>query len=239
MNNAPQNSTPQIDWQPVPPLEGVYEIRRSNGPVSLRAVAVDLGSRSVCVYSPVPKAGQTALQFLGSIGTPILLAPNAFHTLGLPEHAAGFADAKVVASKRASGRIHKKTGLVVHDLNALRERLPAHVALLELPPLRNGEVWLSVRSAGHCAWIVCDGFLNLQRMPSGAFGALLKMLRMGPGLSISATFKWMLKDRAAYREWLLAQIERDQPTILIPSHGQNINDPDLPVRLKELVRERL
>lgn len=239
MTNAPQNSTPPTDWQPVHALEGVYEIRRSNGPVSLRAVAVDLGSAAVCVYSPVPKAGQNALQFLGVLGTPILLAPNAFHTLGLPEHAAAFADAKVVASTRASGRIHKKTGLKVHDLNALRERLPAHIALLELPPIRNGEVWLSVRSAGHCAWIVCDGFLNLQRVPSGAFGALLKMLRMGPGLSISATFKWMMKDRAAYRAWLLAQIERDKPTMLIPSHGQIINDPNLPARLRELVHERL
>lgn len=239
MNNASQNSTPQIDWQPVQPLEGVYEIRRSNGPVSLRAVAVDLGSGSVCVYSPVPKAGQNALQFLSSIGTPILLAPNAFHTLGLPEHAAAFADAKVVASGRASGRIHKKTGLVVHDLNALRQRLPAHVAILELPPIRNGEVWLSVRSGGHCAWIVCDGFLNLHRTPSGAFGMLLKVLRMGPGLSISATFKWMLKNRAEYRDWLLAQIERDRPTILIPSHGQNINDPNLPARLRDLVHARL
>jgi hypothetical protein len=157
----------------------------------------------------------------------------------LPEHAAAFADAKVVASKRASGRIHKKTGLVVHDLNLLRERLPAHVALLELPPIRNGEVWLTVRSRGTCAWIVCDGFLNLQRTLPGALGMLLKWLRMAPGLSISATFKWMLKDRRVYREWLLAQIARDQPTVLIPSHGQVIDDENLPKRLVELVRTRL
>ena len=117
MNNAAQNSTPQIDWQPVAPLEGVYEIRRSNGPISLRAVAVDLGSGSVCVYSPVPKAGQNALQFLGSIGTPILLAPNAFHTLGLPEHVAAFADAscidqrnrQVVELDDSIGRVARRT----------------------------------------------------------------------------------------------------------------------------------
>jgi hypothetical protein len=239
MSNAPQNSTPPIDWQPVRPLDGVYEIRRSNGPVSLRAVAVELGSGSVCVYSPVPHAGQSALQFLSSLGAPLLLAPNAFHTLGLPEHAAAFADAKVVASDRASGRIRKKTGLPVHDLNTLRARLPAHVALLELPPIRNGEVWLSVRSANTCAWIVCDGFVNLQRTPPGALGMLLKLFRLAPGLSISATFKWMLKDHAAYRNWLLAQIERDKPTVLIPSHGQIINDPNLPTRLADLVRARL
>lgn len=68
---------------------------------------------------------------------------------------------------------------------------------------------------------------------------LLKTLRMAPGLSISATFKWMLKDRAAYRDWLLAQIEREKPTVLIPSHGQIINDANLPARLADLVRARL
>lgn len=239
MTNPAQNSTPQTDWQPIPPLEGVFEILRSNGPVPLRAVAVALEPGSVCVYSPVPHAGDNALRFLGSMGAPVLLAPNAFHTLGLPEHAAALTGAKVVASKRAAARIHKKTGLMVHELTTLRERLPAHVALLELPPIRNGEVWLSVRSNGKCAWVVCDGFLNLRRTPPGALGVLLKMFRMAPGLSISATFKWMLKDRVAYRDWLLAQISRDQPTVLIPSHGQIIHDDDLPKRLAELVHARL
>jgi hypothetical protein len=239
MNNDRQNSTPTPHWQPVPTLPGVFEIRRSHGPLPLRAVAVQLRPGAVCVYSPVPRAGNEALRQLGSWGKPILLASNAFHTLGLPEHAAAFAEARVVASERASGRIKRKTKLVVESLDVLRVQLPAHVSLLELPPVRSGEVWLSVRGSDSCAWIVCDGLLNVQRSPGGLLGVAMKLMRMGPGLSISSSFRWMVKDRHAYREWLLARIQEDQPTILIPSHGQIIQDRQLPSRLTQLAHDRL
>ena len=71
-----------------------------HGPIPLRAVAVELPDKRVCVYSPIPKAGAAAMDQLRAIGDPILLAPNAYHTLGLPEHATAFAEAPVVASDR-------------------------------------------------------------------------------------------------------------------------------------------
>jgi hypothetical protein len=220
-------------------MDGVFEIRRSHGPLPLRAVAVQLHAGSVCVYSPVPHVGEPALRQLGSWGKPLLLAPNAFHTLGLPEHAAAFGNTQVIASKRAARRIERKTQLDVQDLDVLRNQLGADVSLLELPPVRSGEVWLSVQRNGRCAWIVCDGFLNIARAPSGALGVFIKLMRMGPGLSISSTFRWMVKNRQHYRNWLLQRIAEDRPTMLIPSHGQIIVDPDLPTRLERLTRERL
>jgi hypothetical protein len=239
MTNHSGNSIPAPNWQPISGIDGVFEILRSHGPLPLRAVAVQLHAGSVCVYSPVPHMGEPALRQLGSWGKPLLLAPNAFHTLGLPEHAATFSNRQVIASRRAAGRIKRKTELDVQDLNVLTNQLPADVSLLELPPVRSGEVWLSVHRNGRCAWIVCDGFLNIVRSPPGALGFFVKLMRMGPGLSISSTFRWMLKNRQQYRNWLLERIAEDRPTVLIPCHGQIIDDPDLPARLERLTRERL
>lgn len=239
MTNPSGNSAANLDWQPVSGVDGVFEIRRWHGPLPLRAIAVQLHTGSVCVYSPVPHIGEPALRQLGSWGKPVLLAPNAFHTLGLAEHAAAFDDVRVFASRKAARRVGRKTGLAIHDLTTLRAQLPAEVSLLELPPVRNGEVWLSVRRSGTCAWIVCDGFLNILRVPGGALGMFMKLMRMAPGLSISSTFRWMVKNRQHYREWLIERVAEDRPTVLIPCHGQIIYDAELPKRLENLAQERL
>lgn len=223
----------------MPGISGVWEIRRKHGAIPLRAVAVDLGDDRVCVYSPVPNVGAAAMDQLRAMGRPIFLAPNAYHTLGLPEHARAFEDAPVIASDRAYKRIKRKTKLTIEDPRLLEANLPSHIALLQPPDMRNGEVWLSVRDANRCAWIVCDAFLNFERLPAGALGILMRLLRMGPGLAISSTFRFLTQDRRAYREWVLAKIAEDRPTMLIPSHGQVIDDERLPEHLERLVKRRL
>lgn len=86
---------------------------------------------------------------------------------------------------------------------------------------------------------VGDAFLNFPRLPGTAVGLGLKLLRMGPNLAIGTTFKLFVKDRRAYRDWLLAKIAEDKPTILIPCHGEVLVDDALPTRLEHLVRQRL
>lgn len=227
------------DWQPIAGLKGVWEIRRTHGVLPLRAIAVELPDKRVCVYSPVPHAGAAAMGQLRGMGKPILLAPNAYHTLGLPEHAKAFDEAPIVASDRAFRRIKNKTKLSVEDLRLLEVNLPPHMSLLQPPDLRNGEVWLSIRDASRCVWIVCDAFVNFSRLPATPFGLGLKVLRMGPGVAIGATFKLLLQDRRAYREWLLAKIAEEQPTMLIPCHGQVVDDDELSSTLERVVKQRL
>lgn len=226
-------------WRPIERLDGAWELRRTHGLLPLRAVAVRLSEGTLCVYSPVPKVGQVALQELGALGTPTLLAPNRYHTLGLKEHAGAFPDAPIVASTQAAPRVRKKTGLRIRELDALKQELPAHITLLQCPAARSGEVWLSIRGARHRVWVVADAFLNFERLSSGPAGLLLKALRMGPGLSIGSTWTWLLKNRSAYRDWLLTKIGEERPTVLVPSHGRIVVDDALPTRLEQLVRERL
>jgi hypothetical protein len=240
MNNPnPIPSGPSAnDWQPIAAIPGLWEIRGLHGVLPLRAVAVQLGA-NVCVYSPLPSCTREALAQLGSLGEPILLAPNAYHTLGLRPHSQAFPQAPVVASTRALARVERKSGLKVQDLSVLEAKLPPHVSLLRCPGARTGEVWLSVRGTDQRAWVVCDAFLNLQRAPKGVLGLIVKGLRLGPGLSISTSFKWLVKNRKAYRDWLLARIAEEQPTILVPSHGQILNELGLPRQMEQLVRARL
>lgn len=239
MNTPAQHGRTTAGWQPIAGLTGVWEIRRTHGALPLRAVAMDLGDKRVCVYSPVPHAGSAAMDQLRAMGRPVLLAPNAYHTLGLPAHAAAFEDAAVVASDGAFRRIKQKTKLSVEDLRLLEAHLPPHMSLLQPPGLRNGEVWISIRDADSAAWVVCDAFLNFPRLPATAFGLVMRLMRMGPGLAIGAIFKLMAKDRRGYREWLLAKIAEERPTRIIPCHGEVLVDDALPARLERLVRERL
>jgi hypothetical protein len=238
MSTPTQPVRSSTDWQKVAGLADVWELQRRHGALSLRAVAVALGNERVCVYSPVPRAGEAALEQLRAFGRPILFAPNAYHTLGLREHSAAFPEAPIVVSDRAFVRVKRKTQLSLQDLRLLAAWLPAHIALLEPPGVGNGEAWLSVRAADRCTWIVGDAFVNLPHLPSGVLGLVARALRVGPGLAISATFKYLAKDRRAYREWLLAQIAADRPTRLVPCHGEVLEDDRLPERLAALVRQR-
>jgi len=47
-----------------------------------------------------------------------------------------------------------------------------------------------------------------------------------------------LKDRAAYRAWILEALERERPTELWMSHGETVTREDLPEVLAELVKRR-
>jgi len=239
MHNPSSPHPPLTHWRAIAGIDDAWELTRTRGPVPLRAVALRVKDGAVCVYSPVPRSGEAALQELATLGDPILIAPNGYHHLGLREYANAFAMASVVASGRAAPRVGKKSDLHIQSLSVLQAKLPAHISLLQCPRTRNGEVWISIRGEQRRAWIVSDAFLNFRTLPSAPLGLLLKSLRMGPGLSIGATWKWLLKDPAAYRDWLLAAIAEERPTVLVPSHGRAVVDDDLPSRLEQLVRERL
>lgn len=225
-------------WLPIAGLNGVCELKGSGGAFPLRAVAIRLAEGCVAVYSPLPRPAPAALDELAQMGKPILIAPNAYHTLGLTGHAQRFGDAPIVTSDRAYARIRTKTKLAGQPLRLLEAYLPSNVAVLTLPDVRNGEVWLSIQQDGVRAWVVGDAFLNMSKKLAGLYGVAMSLMRAGPGLAVSTTFQFLVEDRAFYRDWLLEQIERERPTILVPCHGEIIRDESLPQQLEALVKRR-
>jgi hypothetical protein len=118
--------------------------------------------------------------------------------------------------------------------------LPEHVAVLELPGTRVGEVWLSVRSPRGVAWLVGDAIFNMKAARRFRPRLIQRITKAAPGLSMSQLMKWGgLRDRTAYKVWVLDRIAEDLPNRLVPLHGDVLEADDLPERLRALLDRRL
>jgi len=223
-------------WRPIADVDGLWHAERVAGNVPLRSVAVRLGDERLVVCSPVRELGARAHRELSRLGRPaFLVCPNHFHNLGIREYVAAYPGAVAVGSQKAAPRLARKTGQDVRDEGALAAALPSSVGVLVPPATRQGELWLSVALPdGGRAWIVGDGFFNLARTPRTFTGLLLWLLGVSPGLGIGGTFRLMLRDRAAYRAWLLDALEREKPTLIVPCHGDIVHEPGLAHRLRAL-----
>ncbi len=227
-------------WRPVLGADSVWRAESVVSGVPLRSVAVRLRDGQLAVYSPIRGLPRAAHAQLAALGRPALLvAPNHFHNLGLPEYASAHAGAAIVSSATAAPRLRRRCGHPVGDESALRARLPADAAVLVPPATRAGEMWLSLLTPAGRAWVVGDGFFNIARTPRTPMGLLLSALGISPGLRIGSSYRWLIRDRAAYRTWLLDQLSREAPTVLIPCHGEILSDSALPARLRQLVESRL
>ena len=101
-------------------------------------------------------------------------------------------------------------------------------------------------------WVVSDAFFTVAANARGVAGLFLRLTKTTPGLCIGRTFTWLaVRDRAAYRQWLDAQLDRDRPTRLITGHGEVLTDTadttgapgestrPLVDRLRAVIEERL
>jgi len=57
---------------------------------------------------------------------------------------------------------------------------------------------------------------------------------------MSQVVKWLILDnKKSFKQWILKQLEEDNPTVLIPSHGEVRYDPELKTNIKDLILNRL
>ncbi len=218
----------------------IWQAERIRLQVPLRSVAFSLVDGRLGIFSPILGLGADAHRGLTALGAPALLvAPNHYHHLGLGEYATTYPQTTIVGSAVAAHRLQKMCGRKVEDEARLRQALPPHISVLVPPGTRSGEMWLSVAGAEGRAWIVGDAFFNIVKTPRSLIGLILKLFGICPGLRIGASFRWLVKDRASYRTWLLAALAAERPTILVPCHGNILVGETLPDRLERLVRSRL
>ena len=221
-------------WRALDAKLGIHELEKKVASGwCWRSLAVSLGGGDVLVVSPI-RGTAGALDELGEAAA--VLAPNHFHYLGIAELAERSDAAVVSASAVAARRLEAKMGRALAPLDAIRERLPRGVTLLEPPGLKTGEVWLRAETDRGVAWAVGDAFFNVNDPVSGGMGFVLKLTATVPGLRVGRTFRWLgIGDRAAYRDWLQRRIEDDRPRVLIPAHGDVAEGEDLPERLAAIV----
>ena len=203
----------------------------------MRMIALKLNDGSILVYSPVPSPEGDCLKQLAQFGTvKFLLAPNYFHNLGLRPFLEHFPGSQVVASRQAISRLKKVTGVTAAPTAVIADKLPTGVSVIEPEGLKTGEIWLTANLKLGCAWILCDAFFNINKVPTTPFGFSLRLGGTAPGLRVSRVFRLIgIKDKSVYRKWLADRAGIDQPKLIIPSHGEILELADLSRRLTQLV----
>jgi glyoxylase-like metal-dependent hydrolase (beta-lactamase superfamily II) len=198
------------------PLLGAHYARGK-----VRMVALGLRGGGFVVVSPGATRQTDVFEALERRGQPrFLLAPNHFHNGGLALWKGRYPDAKLVADPKAHARLGRKVQGVggagaFGDLEALKAELPEGVRLFGPPMATQGEVWLSMPTAAGRAWYVCDAVVNDAKVP-----LLFRVLGFRPELMTNPLFKRLfLQSKAEYKAWMLAELEKDKPTLFIPSHG--------------------
>lgn len=228
------------------PLEGYSEVYVGQYIVpnfASNSVAIRCASREWVVVSPGEPLLRDWRRICPDDPTQIsLVLPNSYHFLGVGAWREAFPHARLYASAKASQRLRKKGLLGIRCLEEEGPDLPEHYKVLTPPGHRGGDVWLSkkVGEAG-ALWVTCDSFQNYERLSNQPIARLLqKLLGTAPGLKMSQLVKWLLLDhRRDFKHWVLAQLEEDEPVVLVPSHGEVEFDSNLADRLRSLVRQRL
>ncbi len=217
-------------------------------------------SNSICIrvtehefilISPgMPLLVEFKSQFLGSgINDNIkihIIIPNSFHYMGVSAWQKAFPNTQLYASQLAIPRLIEKSVIQSgHDILALQSTQPPWpqgYSVLFPPGHRAGDVWVRKQeSSKACMWITCDSFLNYERLSNQPIARFMqRALSAAPGLKISQVIKWfILKDKKVFKAWVLQQLERDKPNVLIPGHGEINVNPNLKSELKKLVLARL
>jgi glyoxylase-like metal-dependent hydrolase (beta-lactamase superfamily II) len=235
------HATPLPRWQAICEDTGLWTIESNANGFRLRATLLMLADNKLVLVSPIRNLGDAAVAQLSALGNPrFLLAPNHYHHLGLREYAERAPDAIVVASDVAAPRLQKRVPLPIQSLSLLRAELPATAQVLEPPGTKSGETWLSVQTRKGRAWIVSDAFFHMPEHAPGLIGLFLRLTGTTTGLRIGSTFLWLaVRDRDTYRQWLLQKLAVEPPVMLVPGHGDILEDPQLGERLSRLVRERI
>lgn len=230
-------------WTEVSGTDGLLTVERVvRGGWSLRCFARRLPGGGSLVVSPVKGLDDEIHQGLAAVGSPrLLLAPNHFHHLGLPEWIDRHREAVTIASERALPRLRRQQPLVRFEpLAAGEPLLPAGLSFLVPEGTKTGEVWLRIAAPKGVAWVVSDAFFNVLRPVGGLTGWLLRATGTAPGLRIGETFRFLaLADRRRFAAWTLERLAADRPVTLVVGHGEPLTGVDLADRLSELVRRRL
>lgn len=198
----------------------------SFGPGFARALAIG-GPQGLVVASPpcgVPASAYDDLARHGDVK--VLLATNAFHTLGIAPWKARFPAASIFAPAQSITRVERVAK--VAGVRPVRELAPfagPDVEFTDMPYYRTGEVLVRVATGRGLVWYVTDVFMNMPELPRHPVArTLFAITGSAPGPRYNGVAPlFMMKDRRAVRRWLGAEAARQKPRWLIPAHGDIVD----------------
>jgi hypothetical protein len=209
----------------------------SFGPGTANALAVR-GGGGLVVVSPPCRVGAGVFDDLARYGTvAALVAPNAFHLMGIPEWKKRFPAAAVFAPAQSVARVQRRTRL--HEIRPLAELTPLaspRAEFVDMPHYRTGEALVRVRTGRGLAWYLTDIVMNLQRLPNNPIASMaFRLSGSAPGLRLNNVAPlFMVRDKAGLKRWLAAEVENAPPAWLIPAHGEIVELGSDPGPLRRL-----
>ena len=224
-------------WTVVEPSLPALTYRYSLGPGIADALAVPVEG-GLAVVSPPCNAPDTMFTELEKHG-PVraLVAPNAFHSLGLAPWKARYPDAPIFAPAQSIPRLQKKTKLTgIRPLADMAKMLGDRLELVDMPHYKTGEALVRWRIDGGYTWYVTDVLFNFAKLPPGPFGLVMRWTKSGPGLRRNALAGFfMVKDKPALYAWLTEQAEKTPPVVLLLCHGDTVRPADPVAAIKAAV----
>lgn len=198
----------------------------SFGPGTANALAVG-GEGGLFVVSPPRRATAGVFDDLAAFG-PVraLVASNAFHYMGVPAWKKRFPEAGLFAPVQSIARVAKHTALEgFRPLADAAAIAGAKLELIDLPHYKTGEALVRVKTARGLVWYVTDFVLNMPVLPRNPIARLVfKVSGSAPGLKFNNVAPlFMVRDKAALKRWLAAEVAKDPPRWLIPAHGDIVD----------------
>jgi hypothetical protein len=222
-------------WTVVEPNLPALAHRYSFGSGYATSLALTLADGGIIVVSPpsnVADAVYTDLEARGPLRA--LIAPNAFHSMGLAPWQARYPSVPIFAPVQSIPRLQKTTKLsVIRPLEEAAGLVGDCVELVDMPHYKTGEALIRWRTEGGWAWFMTDVAFNLPKLPPGPFGLVMKWTKSAPGFRRYALAPlFMIKDKRKLYAWIEEQAAKTPPVLVVPCHGEPVTlaDPVAGVR---------
>lgn len=198
----------------------------SFGAGTATSLAVGTGSGMVVVSPPCGVNAGVFDDLLSFGPVQALIAPNAFHYLGLALWSRHFPRVPIFAPAQSVDRLKKKTRLsAIRPLSDASLLAGSHVTLDDLPHCKKGEALVRVSRETGSVWFVADIVTNMHKLPDHPIAKLLfRFTRSAPGLRFNnLAAAVMVRDKRALKRWFSQEIENTPPHLFIPSHGDAVD----------------
>jgi hypothetical protein len=213
-------------WLAVPHAPQAQTFEYSFGHGHARTFAV-LGPEGWVVVSP-PAALDTAnvasLEARGPIAA--LVAPNAFHHMGISAWHKRFPAAKLFAPAQSIARVQRQSGVTgLLPISEAKSVCGSTLELLDIPHYRTGEALVRLHSDAGWIWHLTDVIFNFPKLPDSVIAKVLfhVLSDSAPGFKLAAPSAWlMMRNKRAVYRWMKELAEREPPVRIVPSHGPDV-----------------
>lgn len=229
------------NWKPAGIGVWVREYAFRGNTVNSSAVA--LANGGLLVLSPgteVPEADFAALDALGTVNA--LVAPGAFHNMGLSSWSERYPDAGLFGPTSAIAHIAKQHPKLkaLQPPDALRPLLTDEFDLGEVEGCKQPDLFLSLKRGGETTWFTNELLTNnIDYPPNIVFSLLFKLFGDHPGVNVSSLACMFIgANKPKVRSYLESKLASVPPTRLVPCHGSLVEDPSLGKKLGDVLARR-